>query len=162
MSVTTEILATYRGPGRVIARHLAEGPREDRALVILLGGCVVMFIAQWPRLARQSYQTGEDLQMLMGGSLMALVFLLPLLLYVVGLLSYLLVRLFRGRASGYGARIALFWALLAASPLMLLWGLVAGFIGEGIEMTLTGSLWFAIFAWFWIAGLRQAGWGESR
>jgi hypothetical protein len=52
--------------------------------------------------------------------------------------------------------------LLAASPLMLLWGLVAGFIGEGIEMTLTGSLWFVIFAWFWIAGLRQAGWGETR
>ncbi|MDX1821643.1 MAG: YIP1 family protein [Paracoccaceae bacterium] len=159
MSVTTDIVATYRGPGRVVARLIAAGPREDRALVMLLGGCLVMFIAQWPRLARQSYLTGEDLQMLMAGSLFGVVFILPLVLYLVALISQGLIRLFGGRSSGYAARLALFWALLAASPLMLLWGLVAGFIGEGLELNVTGVLWFAAFLWFWMAGLRQAGWG---
>ena len=163
MAVTRDIVATYRGPGRVLARLLDAGPREDRALVILLAGCAVMFVAQWPKLARQAHQTGEDLQMLMGASLVALIFMLPLILYVVGWLSYLLLRVIGGGKSGsYPARLALFWALLAASPLMLLWGLVAGFIGAGAALNLTGLLWFAAFGWFWIAGLRQAGWGGTR
>ncbi|MEE4348337.1 MAG: YIP1 family protein [Paracoccaceae bacterium] len=162
MSVTTDIVATYRGPGRVVSRLLAAGQREDRALVMLLGGCAVMFIAQWPRLARQSYLSGEDLQMLLAGSLFGVVFFLPLVLYAVALLSHGVIRLFGGRSTGFSARVALFWALLAASPLMLLWGLVAGFIGEGHQLTLTGAIWLMAFLWFWIAGLKQAGWGETR
>ena len=160
MPVTTDIAATYRGPGRVVARLLSAGQREDRAPVMLLGGCLVLCVAQWPRLARQSYLAGEDLQLLMAGSLFGVVFILPLVFYTVALLSHGLIRLFGGRSTGFGARLALFWALLAASPVMLLWGLVAGFIGEGLELNLTGVLWFATFLWFWMAGLRQAGWGE--
>jgi hypothetical protein len=159
MAVTTDIVATYRKPGRVVARLLGAGPREDRALVMLLGGCVVMFVAQWPRLARQSFLAGDDLQLLMAGSLFGILFVLPLLLYALALFSRGLIWILGGRSTGFAARLALFWALLAASPLMLLWGLVAGFIGEGLELKMTGALWLAIFLWFWMAGLRQAGWG---
>ena len=161
MPVTTDIVATYRGPGRVVARLLAAGPREDRALVILMGGCLVMFVAQWPRLARQSYQTGEEMQMLLAGALFGILFILPLIMYGLSFLSYLVMRVFGARQDGYGARLALFWALLAASPVMLLWGLVAGFIGPGTQLTAVGFLWVIAFLWFWIAGLKQAGWGEQ-
>lgn len=161
MPVTTDIVATYRGPGRVLSRLLAAGPREDRALVILMGGCLVMFVAQWPRLARQSHQTGEDMQMLLAGSLFGILFVLPLMLYALSFLSYLVIRIFGAKPGSYRARLALFWALLAASPVMLLWGLVAGFIGPGTQLNLTGVIWLIAFLWFWIAGLRQAGWGEQ-
>jgi hypothetical protein len=159
MAVTTDIVATYRGPGRVMARLLAAGPREDRALVTLIGGCLVMFVAQWPRLARQSYQTGEDMQMLLAGALFGILFLMPLIMYALAWISRGVAWIFGGRTTGYGARLALFWALLAASPVLLLWGLVAGFIGPGLQLTLTGALWLIAFLWFWIAGLKQAGWG---
>ena len=36
MSVITDIAATYRGPRRVVRRIIAAGPREDRALAILM------------------------------------------------------------------------------------------------------------------------------
>ena len=36
MPVTTDIVATYKGPRRVIAHLLSLGPREDRALAILI------------------------------------------------------------------------------------------------------------------------------
>ena len=52
----------------------------------------------------------------------------------------------------YGARLALFWALLATTPLKLLEGLVAGFIGAGIELQIVGLLWLLVFAWFWLTG----------
>ncbi len=162
MAVTSEIVATYKAPGRVMARLMSGGPREDRALAILLGACVVMFIATWPNASREAFLTGQEPQMLMAARLFGVVFVLPLLLYVIALISHGMLRLFGGQSTGYRTRIALFWALLAASPLALLVGLAGGFIGPGLETRLTGAIWFAAFAWFWIAGLRQAGWGETR
>ncbi|MEM9578356.1 MAG: YIP1 family protein [Pseudomonadota bacterium] len=153
MAVTRNITATYKGPGRVVTGLLALGQREDRALAYLMAGCLVVFVAQMPKLARQAHLTGEDLNMLMGATLMAWLFIAPLVLYCVAALSHLVAKLFRGRGTGYGARLALFWALLASSPLMLLNGLVAGFIGPGIELQIVGVLWFAIFMWFWLGGL---------
>lgn len=156
MAITRDITATYKGPGRVIARLLSYGQCEDRAIAYLMAGCVVVFIAQMPRLAREAHIAGDDLNMLLGASLMAWIFIAPLALYIIAALSHIIAKLFRGKGTFYGARLALFWALLAASPLMLLWGLVAGFIGPGLELQITGFLWFAIFGWFWLGGLLAA------
>jgi hypothetical protein len=156
MAVTRNITATYRGPGRVVTGLLASGQREDRALAYLMAGCLVVFVAQMPKLAREAHITGKDLDMLMGGTLLAWIFIAPLLLYCVAALSHLVAKLFKGRGTPYGARLALFWALLASSPLMLLNGLVAGFVGPGLELNTVGFLWFAFFMWFWLAGLIAA------
>ncbi len=74
----------------------------------------------------------------MGGALMATLFLLPPLAYALAAISHLVARALGGRGTGYGARMALFWSLLAVSPLMLLQGLVRGFLGEGPALTATG------------------------
>tara|TARA_R110002020_G_scaffold263099_2_gene477509 strand:+ start:405 stop:887 length:483 start_codon:yes stop_codon:yes gene_type:complete len=156
MAATSDILATYRGPGRVLQRLLGQGPREDRALIYLMIGCLMVFVAQTPRLARQSFVTGEDLGMLMGATLLAWMFIAPLIFYMLAALSQGIARLFGARISAYAARMALFWALLASSPIILLWGMTAGFVGPGIEMTGIGILWVAVFLWFWIGGLLGA------
>lgn len=156
MAVTRNITATYRNPGKTLRGLLALGQREDRALAYLMAGCLVVFVAQLPRLAREAHLTGAELNMLLGASLMAWVFIAPLLLYCIAGLSHLVAKIFKGRGSHYGARLALFWALLASSPLMLLWGLIAGFIGPGLELQVIGLLWFATFGWFWISGLIAA------
>lgn len=159
MPVTRDIAATYRGPGRVLRRLLVMGPREDRALAILVAGCAVMFIAQMPRLAREAHLTGQELNPLLGGSLLAWLFIAPLLLYALALISHWIARALGGRGSAFGARLALFWAFLAASPLILLHGLTAGFVGPGPALSIVGALWLACFALFWALGLREAEWG---
>lgn len=156
MPVTTDILATYRGPGRVINRLLEMGQREDRALAILMAGCSIVFVAQMPRLAREAHLTGQELNMLLGGALLGWIIIAPLMFYIIAAVSHIVAQIFGGRGEWYGARLALFWALLAASPLLLLQGLVAGFIGPGTELNIVGGLWVAVFSWFWISGLRQA------
>ncbi|MEM9872455.1 MAG: YIP1 family protein [Pseudomonadota bacterium] len=152
MSISRNIVATYRGPGAVIRRLLAPGQREDRALAYVMGACALVFIAQLPRLAREAHLTGQELDMLMGGSLMAWIFIAPLLLYCIAFVARLVGRVVGGRGTPYGARLALFWALLASTPLLLLHGLTAGFIGPGIELQAVGLLWLCIFLWFWIGG----------
>lgn len=156
MPVTQNITATYRGPGRVLRRLLDAGQREDRALAYLMAGCVVVFIAQLPRLAREAHLTGQELNMLLGATLMAWLFIAPLLLYLLAAITHVVARALRGQGSFYGARLALFWALLASSPLLLLHGLVAGFVGPGLELQIAGMAWLLVFGWFWISGLLAA------
>ncbi|WP_282027397.1 YIP1 family protein [Ruegeria faecimaris] len=156
MPVTSDIVATYRGPGRVVSRLLDLGEREDRALVFVMAFCVVAFIAQLPRLSRQAHLEDLELNMLLGGALLGTVIILPLFFYLLAFVSHGAARLFGGKGTAYGARLALFWALLSSTPLILLNGLVAGFIGPGTTMTTVGLVWFVVFLWFWFSGLRQA------
>ncbi|MEO1106876.1 MAG: YIP1 family protein [Pseudomonadota bacterium] len=155
MPVSSDIVATYRGPGRVVRRLLDMGPREDRALIFVMAFCIVAFIAQMPGLARRAHIEDVELNMLLGGALMGSVFILPLFFYTLALLSHWAARMMGGNGTPYGARLALFWALLSSAPLVLLNGLVAGFIGPGPALTLVGLIWVAVFFWFWLSGLRQ-------
>lgn len=152
MAVTRNIRATYSGPGRVVSGLLSGGQREDRALAYLMAGCFVMFIGQWPNLQRVAIETEQDLHMLLGGAMMGWIFIAPLVLYGVAAATRIISLVFGGTGSFYGARLALFWAILAASPLFLLVGLVSGLLGPGLEQRLVGILWFAFFLWFWFAG----------
>lgn len=161
MPVTRDIVATYRGPRRVVRRLLDAGPREDRALVILVAACGVIFIAQWPRLAREAHLTGQELNPMLGGALLAWIFIAPLILYTLALISHGLARMLRAKGTAYGARVALFWALLATSPIMLLHGLVAGFIGPGPGLQAVGLIWLSFFGWFWVAGWLEAEWSKA-
>lgn len=158
MAITQDIVATYRGPGAVVRRLLGRGQREDRAIAILMAGCLVVFVSQWPVLARRAHLDQVELNPLLGASLLAWLFIAPLALYALAALSHVIARMFGGKGSYYGARLALFWALLAASPFMLLNGLVAGFIGPGAALSLVGFVWFAVFLWVWLSGLRAAEW----
>lgn len=157
MPVTSDILASYRDPRAVIRRKLAAGVREDRALATLMGACGLIFVAQWPGLARAAHLTPEvPLDARIGGAMMGVVFLLPPLCYAVAALSHLVARAIGGAGSHFSARLAFFWALLAISPLMLLQGLVAGFIGPGPAFYGLGLVVLAAFGWLWINMLIEA------
>ncbi len=154
MALAGDILASYRRPGQVVRRRLGSADRaEARALVTCMLACFLIFVGQWPRLSRESQETGQDLDMLLGGALLGWLFIAPLLLYGAAGLSHLVARRVGGRASYTEARMALFWALLAAAPLWLLWGIVAGFAGPGPALDLTGIVALAAFLGLWAASL---------
>ncbi len=156
MAVTADIVSTYRRPGAVMRRRLADGVREDRALAMLMAGCLLVFVSRAPALARQAHLEAVELNPLLGGALFGWLFVAPLLLYGLAAASHLVARAVGGRGSWFGARLALFWSLLASTPLILLNGLVAGFMGEGPALTLVGLLWLCVFLWFWIRSLMVA------
>lgn len=156
MSVIGDMVSSYGGPHKVVARHLAMGPREDRALAILMVSCVILFVSSWPYNARVSHLEGVNMGPLIGGSLFGLLFIAPLAFYLIAAVVSFVLGLFGWKGGAYGSRIALFWALLASSPLILLHGLVRGFIGPGMQEQIVGLIWFIVFMWFWMSGLFQA------
>ncbi len=154
MTLAGDILASYRRPGQVVRRRLGAPDRaEARALVTCMLACFLIFVGQWPRLGRQSLATGQELDMLLGGALLGWLFIAPLLLYGAAGLSHFVARRVGGRASYTEARMALFWSLLAAAPLWLLWGLVAGLAGPGPALDAVGVLALFAFLGLWAAAL---------
>lgn len=156
MSVIADMLSSYRGPHKVVARHLAMGVREDRALAVLMVGCVLLFVSSWPYNARLAHLEGQELGPLVGGSLFALLFIAPLVFYLLATLVAAVLRLAGWKGGAYASRFSLFWALLASSPLLLLHGLIKGYLGVGPQEQIVGVFWFLAFMWFWISGLFQA------
>lgn len=159
MSVVADMLASYRGPHKVVARHLAMGPREDRALAILMAGCVLLFVSSWPYNARLAHLEGRELGPLIGGALFGLLFIAPLAFYLMASVMALVLRFLGWKGGAFAARFALFWALFASSPLLLLHGVTKGYLGAGTEAQIVGFFWLTAFLWFWISGLFQAGRG---
>ena len=157
MAITTDILHSYRHPRTVIRRKLAQGVREDRALAMLMAACGLNFVSQWPALARAAhFDPSRPLDARIGGALLATVFLLPLIAYAVAGLSHLAARALGGQGSHYGARLALFWSLLAIVPVLLLHGLVGGLIGSGPARTAVGLGVLAAFLYLWGNALIEA------
>lgn len=154
--ITRDIRESYGKPAQVMRRLLSAGQREDRALAILMGGAFLAFVFQLPKLARQAHLNNEDLTGLMANTLFACLFFLPLIFYGIAAVSHVVAKVFGGQGTWYGARLALFWSFLAASPLLLLNGLVAGFVGNGFELQLVSFVWFVVFAAFWVINLRVA------
>jgi hypothetical protein len=168
LPVTTDIAASYRRPGDVLRDKLARAPSEARALAYLMGACGVMFVASWPKIARDTYLEDparwqaeggafrDAVQPAIGGALMGTLIFLPLLCYGLALLVQGLAALTKPGVPGHDVRLVVFWALLAATPLALLNGMVAGFIGPGPVLNGVGALWFGAFVWFCITGVREA------
>ncbi|MEL6521965.1 MAG: YIP1 family protein [Pseudomonadota bacterium] len=157
MAVTTEIARSYRAPRTVMRRLLSGGPREDRAIAFVMAACLVIFIAQWPLASRLAHQDPTvPLQARLSSALLVWVFAMPIFFYGLAALSHLIAKAFGGQGTFFGARIALFWTLLVISPLMLLRGLVAGFIGPSVQLTFTD--WVVTLAFFahWFICLSEA------
>ncbi len=151
--IAPRVLQSWRAPGRVV-RGL-RGMPESAMVVLLLAAMLIFWVAQWPLHARAAQlDPATPLSVRMGGAALAVMFLMPLVAYavagLVGWLSRLTGRPIRPRDS----RLALFWALLAVSPAMLLTGLVAGFVGPGTALTLLRVLSGLAFLVIWGAGLR--------
>ncbi|MBZ4022910.1 hypothetical protein CKO11_10610 [Rhodobacter sp. TJ_12] len=154
MAAIDDIWRSYRSPRKVVRQHLGRARSEPRLFTLLFAAMVVIFTAQWPRLAREQFEN-PDLPMpgLLLGTAMALAAVTPFI-YLLAWLVTQGLRLAGGRGDGYGGRLALFWALLAVSPLMLLQGLVMGMIGPGLQANVIGGIVFVVFMVFWGAGLK--------
>lgn len=157
MALTQDIIATYKGPGRVVSRFLAQGRNEVRALLFMLIAGLLMFVASAPYQAREA-ELNPDIPFLarMYWSAFFYIMILPILIYIFAAIIWGLSRIARRQVTGYEVRFTLIWALLASTPVILLMGLTAAFIGTSVQLQVVGFVWIAVFGWFWAAGLLSA------
>ncbi len=158
MSTVSAILRSYRAPREVMRTHRASGADEATGLTWLFIACILFFMARLPELSRQSHFAGLEGEEIPVASLALPVFygtvlLAPMMFLLVAAASHLLVKVLGGQGRWLDARLALFWALLCVTPVVLLQGLIAGFVGPGTELTMAAGLVFVIFVYLWINNL---------
>lgn len=156
MPVSRDIAQMYRRPRAVVRGLYDMGPREDRAIAWLMIGCFLVFISRLPALQRAAVNGGSNFQQDTIYAFFALLMIAPLLFYVLAAVLFLITKIFRPAATAFGARLAVFWGWLAATPVALFYGLLVGFNGLDHPGTiLIGALWLAVLLWFWISGLAE-------
>lgn len=157
MSVVSDIVDSWRAPSKVLRRHLARGKSEPFAFSLLVVFLLICFVAQWPAAARMTALNPEIpmLPQLLPLSL-GILATIPLW-YALAAMGGLAARALGGQGGWYGARIALFWALVTVTPLVLLTGLVAGMIGPGPQLTVAALVTLALLVMFWSLNLREEG-----
>lgn len=156
MSVTRDIVQSWRSPRAVIGRHLARPASEPFAFSLLVTFLVLAFVALWPGMSRTAtLDPARPLVQQMVAAGLALLATIPLW-YGVAAISHLIARAFGGRGTYYRARMALFMALVAAIPLVLLHGLTLGMIGPGAQALLVGAIAGVGFLTLWVIMLIEA------
>lgn len=156
MSLTKNILRSYRAP-RVVLRGLIEqGLREPQVLFFGTLACALIYVAQWPGLSRAAVlDPSVTFEQRMGGALFGTIFLLPLILYGVAGVLQIVLRVVRHAVPGLWVRAALFWSLLCVTPLMLVQAaLSVMFSSIGVALVFGVGV-AAIFAYILIQGLRE-------
>ncbi len=146
------VLKSWIAP-RSVVRGLSDMPERVK-LVVLMAALLVFWIAQAPMNARLAQlDPSVPFEARMGGALLAVMFLMPLLAYAMAELVALLSRITPWRVTSGQSRLALFWALLAVAPVMLLSGLVSGMIGPGTALSVVQAISGIAFLIIWGAGI---------
>lgn len=156
MTVSTDLVATWRRPRAILRQHLARGRSEAFAFSLLLVFLLLAFVGQWPAAAREAFLAQEPsaAPRILARAL-AVLATIPLW-YALAALSRLVARAMGGQGTWFGARIALFWALAVVGPLMLLQGLVSGMIGPGPALSAVTVVVGVAFLWLWATLLHEA------
>jgi hypothetical protein len=105
---------------------------------------------------REAQLTGDDFTRLAAYALLGWLTIWPLVFYGLAGLAHAVSRAMGGQGTPFGARLAMFWSWLAASPLGLLTGVLAGFTGASVLTNLAGILWIAVFVVFWWQSQQEA------
>lgn len=156
MTITTDLVATWRRPRAVLRSHLARGRSEPFVLSFLLVFLALAFVGQWPVAAREAFLAGEpSASPRILARALAVLATIPVW-YGLAALGHLSAMAMGGQGTWYGARLALFWALAATGPLMLFQGLVSGMIGPGPALTVVTLAVGIAFLWLWATLLHEA------
>lgn len=155
MSVTADIVESWRRP-RVVVRRLLAQNSEPFAFSLLVTGLILLFVSLAPYLAREAYYHPEQpLTQRLLASALAIAATVPFW-YLLAALAHLVARVMGGKGSYFGGRVALFWALVAASPALLTSGLVRGMRGTGGSADLVGYGAGLAFIALWLVMLGEA------
>jgi hypothetical protein len=162
--------AAYPAPRASMARQIASGLEEARALFYLMAACGILFVASMPNAIRtaRGISTDEPVSAAIGAHLFGFLFLAPLLLYGASLVIHGIARLLGGRGTGLASRTALFWSLLLVAPVALLLAVLgaAAEVAGGPRMLpvldVLGYAGLALWIWIFASCLAEAeGFGQT-
>ena len=119
MSIVSNIFFSYFSPVKIFNDRIIK-KTEGQLFGILVFGCLITLISQFPLLYYRPLSSLDPLIGMFSANLVAVLFITPLFFYVCSGSFFLVFRLFKFRLTSLHSRISLFWSFTLVSP----WGLV--------------------------------------
>ena len=102
--------------------------RERDLLLLAFTGTIILFLANIPvQIAELGIKAEIEKSTYIPMLGFISIFFMPLFLYFISSLLFMILKIFNGNASFYDLRLALFWSLNVAAPLLIINGLLNGF-----------------------------------
>ena len=158
MAVASDVVRAYASPRRTARLMLSKVNSESRALALVMIGCTFLFIAQFPELILQGRtNTGQPtLAAMAAGRVIGTLLFAPLMFYFLAGATGALMRLLGRQISWLHSRVSLFWAVLAASPLVLIEAVAGGLQLNDLVQQTVSVVTIILFAAFWVSGLVES------
>ena len=153
------VFAAWPNFRRSTAEQLDAPKSEARLLAYVYVASFLGFVASIPEVAALAAKTEATLVQLMFGRLFSALFFAPLFFYMIAGISHFLLLRFGGKGTYYDARLALFWALLVATPLLLVLAILRAFLPPVTPVDLPmliSAFGFIGFSWIWANCLAEA------
>ena len=163
MSALADIVAFHLRPRFVARKRLTETVSEGQAFCYLILACLLLFFIQLPEMLC-FVANGEShlpFDAVASAQLIGALVFAPLFFYFLSAVAGLAIRVTNRRLAWRDSRVALFWALLASVPSMMVLGLVRVLTQSAIILWPLSALTGMIFLLFWASGLREAISGRS-
>jgi hypothetical protein len=153
----------WRDPRGAMARQVAAGLSEPRALVQLMLACGLFFVASLPGALREArtLDIAEPVEGAIAAHLFAFLALAPLIAYGLAALVHLVARVLGAQGGFVAARSALFWSLLLVAPVAIglsLVGVAVEVAAPALRPHLDWLAYAALGFWLWLfaASLTEA------
>ena len=158
MAVASDVARAYARPRRTARLILSKADTESRALALVMTGCAFLFIAQFPELILQGQTNAghPTLAAMAAGRVIGTLLFAPLLFYFLAGTAGALMRLLGRQISWLHSRVSLFWAVLAASPLVLIEAVARGLQLNDLVQQAVSVVTIILFAAFWVSGLVES------
>jgi hypothetical protein len=155
MALTSDIVESWQRPRAVVRRLRRAGKSEPFVFTLLFVFLLLAFVANAPYQARQSaLHPDQVLIPTLFATALGLLATIPFF-YLLAALGHLVARLMGGNGGYYDGRLALFWALTATTPAVLVYGLLRAFADGRGAMPIFGGLTFLVFLVLYTVMLRE-------
>ncbi|MFK7945333.1 MAG: YIP1 family protein [Paracoccaceae bacterium] len=139
----------YHDPRGSVRAVKAGHPKESTLLAWLMIGLLILLVGRLVALSSTVPSESPDFLPQAGAAVFGLIFLAPLLWYLLAAFTTLAAWLFRGRGGWRDGRLAVFWATLVSAPILAISevgaGQAAGF-GKPVA-TAVAQIGPVFFAW---------------
>ena len=151
------ILLAYKNFPLSYNRQRKSSFSERKILFLSFTAALILFLGNLPpQIAVLPIFINGNITLYVGLLSFITLFFMPLFLYLLSFMLFILLKVFNGHGSFYEIRLAFFWSINVAGPILIINGLLKGFFFESENIIYFNSILEASIGWIFSNMIAEA------